>query len=127
MFAGAEALIGAFGLISSGAIAWVGDLTIQRSIWEIALANFFLLLVPTLLMGATLPMLVAHLVQRSANVGVSIGQLYFINTLGAALGAVSVGFFWLFWVDIQTTIYLAAALNFVAATVVMGTNRDARK
>jgi spermidine synthase len=34
-------------------------------------------------MGATLPILVSHLVQRSGEVGSAVGLLYYVNTLGA--------------------------------------------
>src|ERR1700681_4932538 len=42
-----------------------------------------LVIVPTLLMGATLPLLVSHLVHRSGHVGSAVGILYYVNTLGA--------------------------------------------
>jgi len=48
---------------------------------------FALVLVPTTLMGATLPMLAGYFASRSGNVGRSVGTLYFVNTLGAAAGA----------------------------------------
>ncbi len=54
--------------------------------------NFWLLLIPTTLMGATLPILVTYVVRRYANLGVSVGVLYFANTLGAAFGAGFTGF-----------------------------------
>ncbi len=111
LFALAEFGIGLFGLLSPTLIDIVGRLTIQHSLPVIATANFLLLLIPTLLMGATLPMLVAFLVRTVGNVGVSIGGLYFVNTLGAALGALTVGFLWLYYFDLNTTIYSAAAVN----------------
>jgi hypothetical protein len=71
-------------------------------------------------MGATLPMLVAFLVRSQGNVGVSIGGLYFINTLGAALGATTVGFFWFYYFGLNATIYGAAVINLmVSASVLM--------
>ena len=51
--------------------------------FAIALA---LLLVPTVLMGATLPILVTALVRRDARIGSSTGLLYGLNTLGAVAG-----------------------------------------
>jgi spermidine synthase len=45
-----------------------------------------LLLLPTVLMGATLPILVAALVRRDARIGSSTGLLYGLNTLGAVAG-----------------------------------------
>ncbi len=58
LFAIAEAGIGIFGLLSPFLIAGLGELIIHQSLPVIAAANFTLLLIPTTLMGATLPMLV---------------------------------------------------------------------
>ena len=60
------------------------------SFWPAALCRFaivlLLLLVPTILMGATLPILVATLVRRDPRVGRATGLLYGLNTLGAVAG-----------------------------------------
>lgn len=119
LFAGAEFLIGTFGLFSPKLIAMVGEATIQSSLPVVATANFVLLLVPTVLMGATLPMLVAFLVVTVRNVGVSIGGLYFVNTLGAAFGAFVVGMIWLHYFELNTTIYSASALNFAVSVGIL--------
>ena len=64
-------------------------------------------------MGATLPLLVVHLVRRSHNVGVSVGTLYFVNTLGAA-AVCFVAVIWLFGTFGKTgTLTIAAAINFL--------------
>lgn len=119
LFAAAEFLIGAFGLMSADLIALVGDATVDGSLFAISAANFALLLLPTALMGATLPMLVTFLVQQSKNVGISIGSLYFINTLGAAAGAGAVGLIAFHHFDIRQTIHIAVVLNFLAGTLVL--------
>jgi spermidine synthase len=76
--------IGAFGHVSLDLLEAIGDLTLGLSAPLTGLVTFGLVLVPTLLMGATLPLLVAYLVERSGNVGRSVGLLYFVNTLGSA-------------------------------------------
>jgi predicted membrane-bound spermidine synthase len=88
-FALIELGIGLFGVVSPGLIRGVGALTIHGSLPTIALTNFLLLLFPTMMMGATLPILVSHVMRTYGSVGVSIGLLYFVNTLGAAAGASS--------------------------------------
>ncbi len=85
--------------------------------------SFALLMLPTLCMGATLPMLVAHAWQRSGNVGASTGTLYFINTLGAACGAFAMGFLLLYWLDLRQAVWLAAGLNALASLAVAATLR----
>ena len=119
LFALAELGIGLFGLFSPALIELVGSLTVQHSLTVIAAANFLMLLAPTLLMGATLPMLVAFVVRTVGNVGVSIGGLYFVNTMGAALGALAVGFLLLYYLDLGTTIRIAAGINLLVSAGVL--------
>lgn len=45
-----------------------------------------ILLVPTFLMGGTLPLFSRHLVRDPARIGSAIARLYSINTLGGAVG-----------------------------------------
>jgi len=88
LFALVEMGIGAYGALSLPLFHAVGAMTLGMSALATALVTFMLVLVPTLLMGATLPLLVAHLVRRSGNVGKSVGMLYFVNTLGSAAASV---------------------------------------
>lgn len=121
-----ELAIALFGMVSPLLIREVGRFAIESSPAGIAIANFLLLLLPTTLMGATLPMLVAHVVRHYGSVGVSIGLLYFVNTLGAAAGAAITGFVSFYYIGLHGTIYLAALLNFlvsVGAWVLFRSNR----
>jgi predicted membrane-bound spermidine synthase len=121
MFALFELAIAVFGICSPSLIRAVGALAVSAPLPVIAAVNFLLLLIPTTLMGATLPILVTHVVRRYRNIGVSIGLLYFANTLGAALGAAATGMLVLFYLGLSATIYLAAALNLcVSAGVWLG-------
>ena len=121
MFALFELAIALFGICSPSLIRAVGALAVRAPLPVIAAVNFLLLLIPTTLMGATLPILVAHVVRLYRNIGVSIGLLYFANTLGAALGAAVTGMLVLFYLGLSATIYLAAALNLcVSAGVWLG-------
>ncbi len=127
MFVLSEVGIGLFGMLSATLIPLVGDRFVTQSLPVVALVNYLLVLIPATLMGATLPILVAHLFQGSRNVGVSIGGLYLANTFGAALGALSTGSLLFTWLTIDQTIYLAASLNFlVALAVVAGLRRSPR-
>jgi len=86
LFAVCEVGIGFFGILSTALIPAVGEEFMHHNLPVIVLVNFLLILFPTTLMGATLPLLVAYLFRSTASVGVSIGSLYLANTLGAALG-----------------------------------------
>lgn len=111
LFAVIELCTAAFGFCSPNLIHAAGRFAVNHSLFQIGLLNFALLLVPTTLMGATLPILVAHAVRVYGNVGVSVGVLYFANTLGAALGAALTGFVALYYLGLTSTIYAAAFLN----------------
>ena len=84
-----------------------------------ALARLFLLILallpPAALMGATLPVLVAH-VERDL-VGAGLARLYALNTLGAVAGSLAAGFLLLPGLGLTGTTLVAAALNLAAAAV----------
>src|SRR4051812_23576620 len=75
-----ELATAAFGLVSLSIFDVVRRLTADMSLPVIAIVNLLLVLVPTLLMGATLPILVAYLVRISGQIGSAVGTLYFVNT-----------------------------------------------
>ncbi len=103
--------IGAYGFFSLQLFAYIGSLTLHMSEVATALITFLLVLFPTLLMGATLPLLVAHLVRRTQNVGSSVGLLYFVNTAGSAVASVATVVLLLRHLGQSGTIMLAAACN----------------
>jgi predicted membrane-bound spermidine synthase len=111
LFGAVELATAAFGLVSPFLIRAAGRLMVDHSLPAIGAVNFALLLVPTTLMGSTLPILVTHTVRSYGNIGVSVGTLYFANTLGAALGAAFTGFLALYYLGLTSTIHLAALLN----------------
>jgi spermidine synthase len=77
---------------------------------------FALLLVPTALMGATLPALAAAVSRTLPDFDRQVSWLYGLNTLGAMAGSLLSGLFLLGALGEQMTIAVAAGLNvFVAA------------
>lgn len=113
LFGCAELCIGAFGLVSLPLFHWVSTRSTSATPLEVGFIAFGLLLVPTLLMGATLPILVAWAVQQTHNVGRSVGMLYFVNTLGAAAGAFACAFLLFGALGQIASIWAAALTNFV--------------
>lgn len=119
MFCVAELSIAAIGFISVDVIDLVGR---GASGWPpatVAVSCFLLLLPPTLLMGCTLPMLIAYCSQRAGGIGIATGSLYSINTFGAALGAFLTGFVLLYWLDLREASRVAAAANALAGVAVL--------
>ena len=78
---------------------------------------FLLVMAPTVLMGATLPVLSRFLVSRSERVGAQIGTLYSINTLGAVTGVLLTGFVLIGRYGIHTPVFAAVVGNLLIGVV----------
>lgn len=77
------------------------------------------LLLPTMLMGATLPA-IARWVETTPQ-GISwLGFLYGTNTAGAVLGCLLAGFYLLRVYDMATATYIAATINGIVALLSLG-------
>ncbi len=72
---------------------------------------FVFVLAPTLLMGATLPVLARYVVTRLSNVGAELSTLYTVNVAGAVSGVLLTGFHLIGAYGIHVTVLLAAAGN----------------
>ncbi|CDZ78845.1 spermidine synthase [Legionella massiliensis] len=122
----AELGIAFFGFFSSSIIAEVATLpSVEASRWLSFLSCYAILFFPTLLMGATFPVLVKHVSSIRKNIGYSVGELYFSNTIGGALGAILPGYIFLPVFDIEEVIYNAVFINFtIAITAVIAFGRD---
>ena len=105
--------IGIYGFFSLFLFKWVGTFTLGMSSISTKLITFLLVLIPTLLMGSTLPLLVAHAVHISGNVGRSIGILYFVNTLGSAIAAIITVFVLMRNLGQQGSVIFAAVFNLI--------------
>lgn len=79
--------------------------------------HFSALIIPTTLMGATLPMMTRALVRDVNLAPQSIGILYGMNTLGAAAGAALATWLLLPWFGVSGACSIAAAFNFLVALV----------
>ena len=81
------------------------------------------LLPPAALMGATLPVLVAHV--EHDLVGAGLARLYALNTLGAVAGSLAAGFVLMPGLGLTATTLVAAALNAGVAAVAWTAGRSA--
>ncbi|MGQ9629366.1 MAG: fused MFS/spermidine synthase [bacterium] len=81
--------------------------------------SFIVLLVPTTLMGATLPVISKFAIRRFSDLGWGVGWLYSVNTFGAALGALSAGFFLIGDLGIKESIYVASGMNLLVAAAAL--------
>ena len=84
-----------------------------------------LLLVPTTLMGATLPVLSAALLRSEDHDANSVARLYACNLAGAILGTLVAGFVLLPAVGVRATIVIAATVNILIGLLALRIQRHA--
>lgn len=125
LYVGLEAGIGVFGLLYpslfgpvrglfTGIAGVLGLGPVSLNIAAMVSAALTVL-VPTTLMGGTLPALARYLVHNEANIGRRISVLYYLNSFGAVFGALLAGFWLIQSFGLELTSYFAAAMNFAAA------------
>lgn len=125
LFVAAELAIGVFGWASVSLFRAVGAATLVAGPALTWLIVGGLLLLPTFLMGATLPVLTAGIAPgRNLSVGDAVGRLYAVNTLGAAAGSVITVLFVAGTFGQQGSALCAAMLNLIAAMLVWVTRRS---
>lgn len=115
--------IGILALLTPWALERVGQLWIALQVylpdqlWAVTAARFLcslaILLAPTMLMGATLPLIVRSSLADRSLAGPWVGVLYAANTAGAITGALLAGFVLIGSIGIARSFQLAAVLNAV--------------
>jgi predicted membrane-bound spermidine synthase len=110
-FAAVELGIGLFGAASPWLFGALGRLAPSLNPLEVATGASLLVLPPTMAMGATLPILVTYLVRRRASVGVAVGTLYCVNTLGSAIAAFMVALVLMRWLGQSGVLAIAVLGN----------------
>lgn len=123
----AEALIAVSALSTPIALAWLQDLygslfpSLPNGLFAITIARFAMalvvLVVPTVLMGATLPLVVKSSYFRARDLGQRMGLLYATNTAGAIAGTLFSGLYLIPQFGIQNSFIFAAAVNLAVAAI----------
>jgi len=70
-----------------------------------------LLLIPTILMGGTLPILTKFFTEKIQNIRKENATLYFLNSFGAVVGIYFAGFVLIRHFGLEVTIYIAGVIN----------------
>lgn len=130
-FGVAEALIAVSALSTPLALAWLQDLyaslfpSLPESLVGITIARFAMalavLVIPTVLMGATLPLVVKSSYFRARDLGQRMGLLYATNTAGAIAGTLFSGLYLIPQYGIQKSFVFAAAVNMAVAAIAIAT------
>jgi len=127
-YAAVEAAIGACALTFHGLFVAVTDWSYAALLpalgadalalaAKLALASA-LILPPSVLLGATFPLMSAGLVRTTPARGEAIAMLYFSNSLGAAAGVLASGFVLIAWAGLPGTLRTAGAINLALAAAV---------
>jgi spermidine synthase len=94
------------------------------SLWRFVLSGL-VLLIPTTLMGATLPVLAAAVIHAAGRNSNSVTRLYACNLAGAILGTLAAGFVLLPTLGVRMTIVVAAVLNVMVGVIAIVLQRRA--
>jgi len=124
-----EGLIGAVAVLTPLLFKWIEPLYIaiyqasNQNPYIFSLSRFLLslaiLIVPTTMMGGTLPLLARHLTASYGHLGLRIGGLYAINTMGAATGTFFTGFYLILALGLKGTVLLGSLINLTIMLVVL--------
>ena len=80
-------------------------------------SSIILFLVPTTIMGMVAPYSVRLLVANTESSGQTAGFLYFVSTLGSALGTIMTSFYLVLWFELDHVLYGVVAVLFVVGIV----------
>ncbi|MDH5676989.1 MAG: fused MFS/spermidine synthase [Nitrospinota bacterium] len=123
-----EVLIAVSAVVVSAAIGWIDDImaslmTVEEITsfkWQAArfISAFIALLIPTFLMGGTLPVMSKFYITSMDRLGKGVGVLYAANTYGAMVGAFLSGFVMIKYLGVWNTLFAAFLANFLVAGLV---------
>lgn len=121
IYAVAEFAIALYGFFSLLLVDLIGDWIVTAGGGSLSsgAGSLLFLIIPTTLMGMTLPLLTMVFNDWQDSIGVSVGQLYFINTLGAATGAGLVPFVLLPLLPLDSVIRMAAFGNLAVTALAL--------
>jgi spermidine synthase len=124
-----ELLIGLTALATPVVLDWLPTVYVRvhalapNSLTLVTLARFAMtiavLLVPTALMGATLPLVIKSSAFRTRDLGARIGVLYSANTAGAIVGTLAAGLYLIPRGGIHRTFLVAAGLNLLVGVLAL--------
>jgi len=124
-----EMVIGLYGLLFVPLLVWLGSAYIALvsrfgfdSLFTVTLKfilPILLLIVPTTLMGGTLPVLSRVVVHSLGEIRREIGRLYFVNSLGAVVGSILAAFVLVPRLGLNLSVIVAASLNLIVGGIAL--------
>lgn len=112
--------------ISNSVYIWIFRTLSQNSIifnFIRFILSVFILIIPTTLMGGTLPVISKYIIRDSSQFGLRLGNLYATNTVGGMMGAFLTGYYfirlfgetWTVWIAIVGNLLIAAIAYYISA------------
>ncbi|MEE8041595.1 MAG: fused MFS/spermidine synthase [Pseudomonadales bacterium] len=86
-------------------------------------ASSFLFVVPTIVLGMIAPYSVRLLVRETHTSGHVAGTLYFVSTLGSALGTLATSFYLVLWLEVNTILFILVATMLLMGALAVMTDR----
>lgn len=83
------------------------------------IVTFSVVLIPTILMGATFPVAARIYINMADNIGEGLGRLYSVNTVGAIFGSFLAGFVLIPELGVQKTILFISTLNLLSGVILI--------
>jgi spermidine synthase len=121
-----EVGIGIFGLASMDIIHGVGQRYGAETPLALAVVVYAILVLPTLMMGATLPILISYLHQFFRNLGRTTSLLYALNTFGSAIAAFATVEILFVFLGLKASVAVAAAFNLLTALLIFHAHQARR-
>jgi len=89
--------------------------------------SFITLILPTFLMGGTLPILTKFVSRKISDSGKDVAVLYYINSFGAVIGTGLAGFFLIRKYGVESTVWMAALFNILIGLAAMAISKSVKK
>jgi len=114
-----QLLLAVFGFVSLPFLDFLGRLTAGSnyviSLWY--MGSFLIL--PTTLMGMTLPLVTKIFMRFAKDLLSTVSYLYFLNSVGAACGALFASYVFISFFGLHAAVYCAAAIDIVLAVLIL--------
>lgn len=125
LFVAIECGIGAYGVFAPALIQAVAPAA-EPTMAGLVARVYAVLAFPTLLMGATLPVLIAHFQKSFRDIGRTVSLLYALNTFGSAIASFATVQVLFVLFGLRTTMAIAVLCNFGTAFLVYRATRHVR-
>ena len=120
IFAVAAILLYPLVYFSEPAMVWIFE-RVEDPRYGSLLAAGMLFILPTIILGMISPYSVRLLVASAHESGQTAGRLYFVSTMGSALGTLATSFYFVLWFEMNTILTLMAValvlMSIIAITV----------